>query len=184
MRGKWVMEVLLGSPPPPPPPNVPALEETKGTSDTGRALTVRERMEQHRSNPQCTSCHRVIDPLGLALENFDATGKWRIRDGGITVDTSGQLFDGTSIAGPSGLRDALLRHQDVVLLSFTRSLMTYALGRRVEAADMPTVRRIIRDAEAQNYRISAFVTGIIESDAFRMAKLPASQRQAMTDLQQ
>ena len=146
-RGKWVMEVLLGSPPPPPPPNVPALEETKGTADSGRALSVRERMEQHRSNPQCTSCHRVIDPLGLALENFDATGKWRIRDGGIAVDTKGQLFDGTAIEGPDGLRDALLRHKDVVLLSFTRSLMTYALGRRVEAFDMPAVRRIIRDAE-------------------------------------
>ena len=112
-RGKWVMEVLLGSPPPPPPPNVPALEETKGTAESGRALSVRERMEQHRSNPQCTSCHRVIDPLGLALENFDATGKWRIRDGGITVDTGGQLFDGTSIEGPDGLRAALLRHKDV-----------------------------------------------------------------------
>jgi hypothetical protein len=177
-RGKWVMEVLLGSPPPPPPPNVPALEETKGTTDTGRALSVRERMEQHRSNPQCTSCHRVIDPLGLALENFDATGKWRIRDGGINVDTKGQLFDGTSIEGPDGLRNALLRHKDVFLLSFTRSLMTYALGRRVEAFDMPTVRRIIRDAEAQNYRISAFVNGIVESDAFRMAKLPATQMRA------
>jgi hypothetical protein len=183
MRGKWVMEVLLGSPPPPPPPNVPALEETKGTTDTGRALSVRERMEQHRSNPQCTSCHRVIDPLGLALENFDATGKWRIRDGGMTVDTSGQLFDGTTIAGPSGLREALLRHQDVVLLSFTRSLMTYALGRRVEASDMPAVRRVIRNAAAHQYRISAFVNGIVESDAFRMAKLPASQRQQTTDVQ-
>jgi cytochrome c5 len=182
-RGKWVMEVLLGSPPPPPPPNVPALEETKGTADSGRALSVRERMEQHRSNPQCTSCHRVIDPLGLALENFDATGKWRIRDGGIAVDTKGQLFDGAAIEGPDGLRDALLRHKDVFLLSFTRSLMTYALGRRVEAFDMPAVRRIIRDAEAQNYRISAFVNGIVESDAFRMAKLPASQRQMTTDLQ-
>ena len=176
MRGKWVMEVLLGSPPPPPPPNVPALEETKGTTDSGRALTVRERMEQHRSNPQCTSCHRVIDPLGLALENFDATGKWRIRDGGMPVDTSGQLFDGSSITGSSGLRDALLRHQDVVLLSFTRSLMTYALGRRVEATDMPAVRRIIKNAAAQNYRISAFVSGIVESDAFRLARLPASQQ--------
>ncbi len=176
MRGKWVMEVLLGSPPPPPPPNVPALEETKGTADTGRALSVRERMEQHRNNPQCTSCHRVIDPLGLALENFDATGKWRIRDGGMPVDTSGELFDGMSISGAPGLRDALLRHKDVVLLSFTRSLMTYALGRRVEAADVPAVRRIIRNAEAQNYRISAFVNGIVESDAFRRAKLPASQQ--------
>jgi hypothetical protein len=183
MRGKWVMEVLLGSPPPPPPPNVPALEETKGTSDSGRALTVRERMEQHRSNPQCTSCHRVIDPLGLALENFDATGKWRVRDGSMAVDTSGDLFDGTSVTGAPGLREALLRHKDVVLLSFTRSLMTYALGRRVEASDMPLVRRIIRNAEAQNYRISAFVNGIVESDAFRMAKLPASQRQTLTDLQ-
>ena len=176
-RGKWVMEVLLGSPPPPPPPNVPALEETKGTTDTGRALSVRERMEQHRSNPQCASCHRVIDPLGLALENFDATGKWRIRDGGSDVDTKGQLFDGQSIEGPEGLRAALLRHKDVFLLSFTRSLMTYALGRRVEAFDMPLVRRIIRDAEAHDYRISAFVNAIVESNAFRMAKLPASQRE-------
>ncbi|HEX6163854.1 MAG TPA: DUF1592 domain-containing protein [Vicinamibacterales bacterium] len=183
-RGKWVMEVLLGSPPPPPPPNVPALEETKGTADSGRALTVRERMEQHRSNPQCTSCHRVIDPLGLALENFDATGKWRIRDGGVTVDTKGQLFDGTSIEGPDGLRNALLRHKHVVLISFTRSLMTYALGRRVEASDMPAVRKIIRDAEAQNYRISAFVAGIVESDAFRMARLPASQRSLPTETAQ
>ncbi|MFM8534380.1 MAG: DUF1592 domain-containing protein [Acidimicrobiia bacterium] len=183
-RGKWVMEVLLGSPPPPPPPNVPALEETKGTADSGRALSVRERMEQHRSNPQCTSCHRVIDPLGLALENFDATGKWRIRDGGINVDAKGQLFDGEAIEGPGGLRSALMRHKDVVMLSFTRSLMTYALGRRVEAYDMPTIRRIIRDAAAQNYRISAFVNGVVESDAFRMAKLPAAQRQTMaTDLQ-
>ncbi|MEO7135647.1 MAG: DUF1592 domain-containing protein, partial [Vicinamibacterales bacterium] len=179
-RGKWVMEVLLGSPPPPPPPNVPAFEETRGTADSGRALSVRERMEQHRSNPQCTSCHRVIDPLGLALENFDATGKWRIRDGGISVDTKGQLFDGAAIEGPDGLRDALLRHKDVVLLSFTRSLMTYALGRRVEAFDMPAVRRIIRDAETQNYRLSAFVSGIVESDAFRMAKLPAAQRATET----
>ena len=180
-RGKWVMEVLLGSPPPPPPPNVPALEETKGTADSGRPLTVRERMEQHRGNPQCTSCHRVIDPLGLALENFDATGRWRVRDGGMTVDTKGQLFDGTAIEGPDGLRAALLRHKDVVLLAFTRSLMTYALGRRVEAFDMPTVRRIIRDAEARNYRISAFVNGIVESDAFRMAKLPAAQATEITE---
>jgi hypothetical protein len=169
------MEVMLGSPPPPPPPNVPALEETKGTGDAGIQLSVRQRMETHRSNPQCTSCHRVIDPLGLALENFDATGKWRIRDGGMAVDTKGTLFDGTSIEGPQGLRDALLRHKDVFLLSFTRSLMTYALGRRVEPGDMPAVRKIIRNAEAQNYRISAFLNGVIESDQFRMAKLPASQ---------
>ena len=175
MRGKWVMEVLLGSPPPPPPPNVPALEETKGTTDTGRALSVRERMEQHRSNPACTSCHRVIDPLGIALENFDATGKWRIKDGGALVDAGGVLFDGSTVDGPVGLRTAVLRHKDAFLLSFTRSLMTYALGRRVEPADMPVVRSIIRNAEAQNHRISAFVLGIVESNAFQMARMPAGQ---------
>ena len=175
MRGKWVMEVLLGSPPPPPPPNVPALEETKGTTETGRALSVRERMEQHRSNPACTSCHRVIDPLGLALEPFDATGKWRVKDGGTAVDASGVLFDGTTINGPAGLRAALLRHQDAFLLSFTRSLMTYALGRRVEAADLPAVRKIIRRAEAQQFRISAFVNGVIHSSAFQMARMPATE---------
>ena len=181
MRGKWVMEVLLGSPPPPPPPNVPALEETKGTTDTGRTLSVRERMEQHRSNPACTSCHRVIDPLGLALENFDATGKWRIKDGGAPVDAGGQLFDGTTIDGPAGLRGAILRHKDAFLLSFTRSLMTYALGRRVEAADMPTVRRIIRSAEAQDYRLSAFIAGVIESSAFQRVRRPAPE--TTTDVQ-
>ena len=180
MRGKWVMEVLLGSPPPPPPPNVPALEETKGTADTGRVLSVRERMEQHRSNPACTSCHKVIDPLGLALESFDATGKWRVKDGGTAVDPSGVLYDGTSINGPAGLRAALLRHQDAFLLSFTRSFMTYALGRRVEAADMPAVRTIIRAAEARNYRMSAFINGVIQSSAFQMVRLPATETSTTT----
>ena len=180
MRGKWVMEVLLGSPPPPPPPNVPALEETKGTADTGRVLSVRERMEQHRGNPACTSCHKVIDPLGLALEPFDATGKWRVKDGGTAVDASGVLFDGTTINGPAGLRAALLRHQDAFLLSFTRNLMTHAIGRRVEPADMPAVRRIIRAAEARQFRISAFVTGVIQSNAFQMARLPATETSTTT----
>jgi hypothetical protein len=174
MRGKWVMEVLLGSPPPPPPPNVPLLEETKGTTDAGATLSVRQRMEQHRSNPQCTSCHKVIDPLGLALEPFDATGKFRVKDGATAVDPTGVLYDGTPIDGPAGLRAALLRHQDAFLLSFTRSLMTYALGRRVEAADMPAVRKIIRAAEAQQYRMTAFVNGIVQSSAFQMARMPAA----------
>jgi hypothetical protein len=165
MRGKWVMEVLLGTPPPPPPPNVPALEETPATAE-GRALTVRERMEEHRRNPACTSCHRVIDPLGLALENFDATGKWRMKDGGVSVNPTGELFDGSTISGPADLRAAVLRHKDAFLLSFTESLMTYALGRRVEAYDMPTLRRIIRDAAKQDYRMSAFLAGIVESPAF------------------
>ena len=174
MRGKWVMEVLMGSPPPPPPPNVPGLEETKATGAT-RMLTVRERMEQHRANPACRSCHRVIDPLGLALENFDVTGKWRIKDNGAPVDPTGELYDGTPMDGPAGLRKALLKHQDVFVLSFTESLLTYALGRRVEAEDMPMVRRIVREAAANNLKISALVQAIVRSPAFRTtAEVPAA----------
>ena len=169
-RGKWVMEVLLASPPPAPPPNVPALEDTKGSAG-GRLLSVRERMEQHRANPACQSCHRVIDPLGLALENFDITGKWRAKDSLVPVDAKGQLYDGTPMDGPAGLREALLKHQDAFLLSFTEHLMTYALGRRVESYDMPVVRAIIRDAAKTNYKISSFVVGIATSAPFRMGKL-------------
>jgi mono/diheme cytochrome c family protein len=180
MRGKWVMEVLLGTPPPAPPPNVPALEETKGTTSGGRTLSVRERMEQHRSNPACNSCHRVIDPLGLALENFDATGRWRAKDGGAAVDPAGTLYDGSAINGPDGLRAAVLKRKSVFLTSFTESLMTYALGRRVEAADMATVRRIIRDAAAEDYRISAFVNGVIDSAAFQRARVPVKDAAATT----
>jgi hypothetical protein len=174
MRGKWVLEVLMGSPPPPPPPNVPPLDETKGTSGS-RLLTVRERMEEHRKNPSCTSCHRVIDPVGLALENFDVTGKWRMKDGDVAVDASGTLYDGTTMNGPAGLRDALLRHKDMFLSSFTENLMTYALGRRLEASDMPAVRRIIRDAGRQDYRISAFINGVVGSVAFQSSRVPAGE---------
>ena len=165
-RGKWIMEVLLGSPPPAPPPNVPALEETKGTAD-GKVLTVRERMETHRKNPACMSCHKVIDPLGLALENFDATGRHRINDSGMTVDAVGVLYDGTTMDGAEGLRRALLKHTDAFLLSFTEHMMTYALGRRVEASDMPAVRAVIRSAAKQDYRVSAFVRGIVASAPFQ-----------------
>ena len=178
MRGKWVMEVIMGSPPPPPPPNVPGLEETKAAGAT-RMLTVRERMEQHRANPACRSCHRVIDPLGLALENFDVTGKWRIKDNGAPVDPTGELYDGTPMDGPAGLRRALLKHQDVFVLSFTESLFIYALGRRIEAEDMPLVRRIVREASAQDLKIGAFVQAIVKSPAFRMsAEVPAATETA------
>jgi hypothetical protein len=170
LRGKWVLEVLLGSPPPPPPPNVPALEETKESSG-GKLLSVRERMEEHRKNPACVSCHRVIDPLGLALENFDATGAWRVKDNGVVIDAKGELYDGTRMDGPVGLRKALLEHQDAVVLSFTESLLTYALGRRVEFYDMPAVRAIIRDAMANDYRLSSFVLGVVNSAAFRMSRM-------------
>jgi mono/diheme cytochrome c family protein len=178
-RGKWVMEVLLGSPPPPPPPNVPALDETKATAG-GKMLTTRERMEEHRKNPACTSCHRVIDPLGLALENFDATGAWRIKDNEVAVDSVGDLYDGTKMDGPRGLQQALLKHSDVFLLSFTENLMTYALGRRMEFADMPAIRAIVRDAAKNDNRMSSFVLGVATSAAFRMAR-PAEPRQLNTD---
>ena len=132
-------------------------------------------MEQHRANPACRSCHRVIDPLGLALENFDVTGKWRIKDNGAPVDPTGELYDGTPMDGPAGLRKALLKHQDVFVLSFTESLLTYALGRRVEAEDMPMVRRIVREAAANNLKISALVQAIVRSAAFRTtAEVPAT----------
>ena len=172
MRGKWVMEVMLGSPPPPPPPGVPLFTETAGEKG-GRVLTVRERMEEHRKNPQCNSCHRVIDPMGLALENFDVTGKYRIKDGGQLVDTKSVMYDGTQIAGPADLRSAIMKHQDVFLLSFTESLMTYALGRRIEAQDMSAVRKVIKDASTKGYRISAFVTAIASSPQFTMGRAAA-----------
>ncbi len=173
MRGKWVMEVMMGSPPPAPPADVPAFEATKGEV-AGKVLTVRERMEVHRANPTCMSCHRVIDPIGLALENFDVTGKYRIKDAGVAVDTKSTLYDGTPIEGAAGLRAALLKHQDVVLLSFTENLMTYALGRRIEGPDMWAVRRVIRDAEKKNLKLSAFVQGVATSPLFTMGRVSDS----------
>jgi mono/diheme cytochrome c family protein len=170
-RGKWVMEVLLGSPPPPPPPNVPELDEVKPTGG-GRTLSVRERMEEHRKNPTCNSCHRVIDPLGLALENYDPTGAWRIKDNEVPVDPVGTLYDGTRIDGPDSLRAALLKYKDAVVLSFTESLMTYALGRRIEYYDMSAIRAVVRDAGKNGYRMSSFISGIIRSAAFQMGRVP------------
>ena len=170
LRGKWVMEVLLGTPPPPPPPNVPGLDDSVKSDAGGKRLTTRERMEEHRKNPSCNSCHRVIDPLGLALENFDVTGAWRIKDNEMVLDSVGDLYDGTKMAGPEGLRQALMKHSDMVLRSFTENLLTYAVGRRVEYGDMPAVRAIIKDASKSEYRFSSFIFGVVNSAAFRMAK--------------
>ena len=167
-RGKWVMEVLLASPPPPPPPNVPALDDSVKANEGGKMLSTRERMEEHRKNPSCTSCHRVIDPLGLALENFDVTGAWRIKDNEVPVDVNGDLYDGTRMEGPAGLRAALLKHQDMFLTGFTESLMTYATGRRIEFSDMPAIRAIVRDASKKDNKLSAFVMGVVNSAAFKM----------------
>jgi hypothetical protein len=167
LRGKWVMEVLLGTPPPPPPPDVPDLEATADAED-GRLRTVRERLEQHRASAACTSCHRMIDPIGLALENFDVTGAWRIKDNGTPVDAASALYDGTPLAGPDDLQGALLKRTTSLVRTFTENLMTYALGRRLEAADMPLVRSIVRQAEGADHRFSAYIMAIVKSPAFRM----------------
>jgi len=166
LRGKWVMEVLLGTPPPAPPPNVPTLEETPDAGE-GRLRTVRERMEEHRANPACNSCHRMIDPIGLSLDNFDVTGAWRIRDNGMPVDAASTFYDGTALGGPADLRKALVARADVLVQTFAENLMTYALGRRLTAADMPAVRGVVRQAAAADNRLSAFVLGIVKTSAFR-----------------
>jgi hypothetical protein len=173
LRGKWVMEVLLGTPPPPPPPGVPDLEETEGAKD-GRFLTTRERMELHRANAVCRSCHQYMDPIGLALDNFDVTGQWRIRENGISLDTRGELYDGTPVSNPAELQQALLERPIPLIRTFTQNLMAYALGRRIEYYDGPAVRAIAREAEADGYRISDFVVGIVRSDAFRMRQVPVA----------
>jgi len=182
LRGKWVMDVLLGTPPPPPPPNVPALDDSVKANEAGTMLSTRQRMEQHRKNPTCNACHRFIDPLGLALENFDATGAWRIKDNEVPVDVVGDLYDGTKMNGPAGLRDALIRHQDMVLRSFTESLLTYALGRRVEYTDMPAVRAIVREAARNNHKMSAFILGVANSAPFRMAKTETPAKTLANDV--
>ncbi|HZB25698.1 MAG TPA: DUF1592 domain-containing protein, partial [Vicinamibacterales bacterium] len=161
LRGKWVMEVLLGTPPPPPPPNIPALDESVTSSSAGKLLSTRQRMEQHRNNPSCNSCHRVIDPLGLALDNFDVTGAWRTKDNEVPVDVVGDLYDGTRMDGPLGLRDALMKHSDMVLRNFTENLMTYAIGRRLDYQDMPAVRTIVNAVAAKDNHLSAFVIGVV-----------------------
>jgi cytochrome c553 len=172
LRGKWVMEVLLGTPPPPPPPNVPDLEATKG-AEAGRMLTTRERMEIHRAAPVCRSCHQFMDPIGLALDNFEVDGTWRIKEHGMPLDTRGQLYDGTPLSTPADLRAALLARPDALLRNFTSNLMAYALGRRIEYHDMPAVRAIVRDAAAQESRMSAFILGVVKSDQFQRSRAEA-----------
>ncbi|MDX1395252.1 MAG: DUF1592 domain-containing protein [Gemmatimonadota bacterium] len=167
LRGKWVMEVLLGTPPPPPPPGVPDLEETEGSQD-GRLLTTRERMEMHRRSPACRSCHRFMDPIGLALDNFDVTGRWRQRENGMPLDTRGDFYDGTPVSTPEELSDVLLERPLPLMRTFTENLMAYALGRRVEYYDQPTVRAIVREAEMEDFRMSSLILGVVRSDAFRM----------------
>ena len=170
LRGKWVMEVLMGTPPPPPPPNVPDLEKT-GESKEGRLLTTRERMEEHRANPSCRSCHQFIDPIGLSMDNFDVNGQWRIRENGSSLDTRGDFYDGTKISNTLELQKALLKRPTPLVRNFTQNLMAYALGRRVEYYDHPAVRKIEAQVKANNYRMQDFIVGVVKSDAFRLKKV-------------
>jgi hypothetical protein len=166
-RGKYVMEVLLGAPPPPPLPNVPALKEN---SEITKALSVRERLEEHRKNPVCATCHKMMDPIGFSLENFDAMGAWRTKDSGFPVDASGKMFDGTKLDGPVSLRQAILSHSDAFLGTFSQNLLAYALGRVVDYRDMPAVRAIEKDAAKDDNRFPAFVLGIVRSAPFQMRR--------------
>lgn len=168
LRGKWVLETLLGAPPPPPPPNVPPLKENDGKS---KPASLRERMEQHRRNPVCASCHAQMDPLGFALENFDPTGRWRTDDGGALINSAITL-DGAKVDNPQAFRQALLNKGDDFIQTVTEKLLTYALSRGVEQYDAPTVRQLVRDAARDNYRWSSVVLGIVKSLPFQMRKAP------------
>jgi hypothetical protein len=173
-RGVWVLENILGTPPPEPPPNVPALEETK--SDSGKLLTLREQMTLHRASPVCASCHKIMDPIGFALENLDADASWRSKqggNGGTPIDAKVKLWDGQEAEGPAGLRTALQRYSPQFVRMFVEKLMTYAIGRGIEYSDMPTVRAIARDAERQNQRFSAIVLGVVRSAQFQMREKAA-----------
>jgi hypothetical protein len=165
-RGKWILENILGLPAPVPPPSVPPLQEN--TAEAPVTTSVRERMEQHRSNAVCAACHKIMDPIGFSLENFDLTGKWRTKDGLTKVDASSELVNGTKLDGPVSLRQALLALPNVFVTTATRKMMTYALGRPLRYYDMPTIRSIVRDAGKSDYRFSSFILGIVKSDPFQM----------------
>jgi Protein of unknown function (DUF1592)/Protein of unknown function (DUF1588)/Protein of unknown function (DUF1587)/Protein of unknown function (DUF1585)/Protein of unknown function (DUF1595) len=169
IRGKWVLEQLLGTPPPPPPPNVPSLKDDAST----KKMTMRERMEQHRANPTCAVCHKMMDPIGFSLENFDGLGRWRDSTGIGTgpIDTSGVLPDGTAFDGPTGLRDVLVSKRELFVETFTERLLTYALGRGVEQYDSPVIRKITREAAADNQRWSSIILGIAKSAPFQMRRI-------------
>jgi hypothetical protein len=172
LRGAWILEAITGTPPAPPPPDVEAFPETQ---EGEQPKTVRERLEAHRENPTCNGCHGVMDPLGFALENFDAIGQWRDvdQDAGAVIDSSGELADGTQVHSPVDLRNALLARPEQFVQTLTEKLMIFGLGRSLEYYDMPTVRAIVRSAADDNYRFSALLTGIVTSDAFLKARVPA-----------
>jgi hypothetical protein len=176
LRGKWILDNLLGTPPPPPPADVPALEDSQGQTPR----SVREQLEIHRRSPACAGCHRMMDPLGLALENFDAVGAWRTRDAGSPIDPSAELADGTHVDGVAGLRQVLVDRRDMFVNTLAEKMLTYALGRGLEYYDRPVVRAIARDAARQEYRFSALAMGVVKSIPFRMRTNPAPSAQGQT----
>jgi hypothetical protein len=183
VRGKWILDNLLGAPPPAPPADVPPLKDEDKTGSQ-RVPSMREKMEAHRANPVCAGCHQIMDPIGLALENFDAVGAWRERDGvslssaGTPIDAAGQLMDGTKVDGIASLRRALLRDPQVFVGALTEKLLTYAVGRGVAYYDMPAVRAIVSNARKTNYTFSSIVLGIAESMPFQM-RMPATDTERL-----
>jgi hypothetical protein len=177
-RGKWILTNILGVPPQPPPPNVPALTE----NGDGKPLSLRERMEMHRANPVCAGCHKVMDPIGFALENFDGIGRWRNNDEGARIDPSGTLFEGSRVNGPVELRNMLVSRPEVFVGVMTEKLLTYALGRGLEYYDMPAVRKIVQDSAANQYRFSSLIAGVVSSPPFQMKtkKAPAGESSALS----
>jgi hypothetical protein len=169
-RGKWVLTNLLGVPPSPPPPNIPPLQEN---SENGKPRSLRERMEQHRKDPVCAGCHKSMDPIGFALENFDAVGHWRASDEGGKIDPSGTLFTGAPLDGAVGLRQALVNQQDIFVGVMTEKMLTYALGRGLEYYDLPAVRKIVQNSRNNGFRFSSLVTGIVKSTPFEMREAQA-----------
>jgi len=177
LRGKWIMENLMGTPPPAPPPNVPPL---KDQAQGGKVLSIRQLMEEHRKNAPCSTCHKVMDPLGFALENFNGVGEYRTKDASGAIDASGQLADGTKIDGVIGLREALLKHPEYFVGTLTEKMLTYALGRPLEYYDMPVVRGIVQGASRNEYRFSALIMGIVKSESFEMKKAPEGEAPGVT----
>jgi hypothetical protein len=172
-RGKWILENLLGTPPPPPPPNVPPLKDQAGAA---RPKTMREQMEAHRANPTCANCHKLMDPLGFAMENFDGVGAWRVKDGRTPIDASSQLADGTTVDGVVSLRNALLRRPNMFVGTMTEKMLTYALGRGATSTDMPAIRQIVAQSATSNYRFSSVVLGIVNSVPFQLRMKPVPDR--------
>jgi hypothetical protein len=165
LRGKWVLENIMGSPPPQPPPNVPALKEESPTNPKQRSM--RERLEQHRVNPVCSSCHSRMDPLGFALDNYDAVGRWRTAEGATPVDASGVMPTGEKFNGAAELKKLLLARSDLFVAAYTEKLMMYAIGRGTEYYDQPALRQILRESKPDNYRWSSLVMGVIRSAPFQ-----------------